>query len=171
MDGTALTQSPFAVVTFIVAPALLTNASSVLAMSTINRMLRTRDRMSELYAQSESPATSEEEAQRIIVQVNRAEQQALLLLGALRSIYVALGAFAAATLDTLLAAVAEQIHLGSWGRPLTFIGIILGIVGVSGLIFGTIHLFKATRLSLMNIREEAAIIRTRHSQRMKASGR
>jgi len=168
MDGAALTQSPFAVVTFIVAPALLTNASSVLAMSTINRMLRTRDRMSELYALSENPATPEEEVQRILVQVNRVEEQALLLLGALRSIYVALGAFAAATLDTLLAAVAEQIHLVNWGRPLTFIGIVLGIIGVSGLISGTIRLFQATRLSLTNIREEAAIIRARHSQRAAA---
>ena len=39
-------HSPFAVLTFIVAPAILTNATSVLAMSTINRMLRTRERMS-----------------------------------------------------------------------------------------------------------------------------
>ncbi len=46
MDGNILSQSPFAVVAFIVAPAMLTNASSVLAMSSINRMLRTRDRMS-----------------------------------------------------------------------------------------------------------------------------
>jgi len=53
METLSLSQSPFAVVTFIAAPALLTNASSVLAMSTINRMLRTRDRMRELYLQSE----------------------------------------------------------------------------------------------------------------------
>jgi len=39
MDPVSLTQSPFAVLTFIAAPALLTNSSSVLALSTINRML------------------------------------------------------------------------------------------------------------------------------------
>ena len=53
MEPTTLVQSPFAALTFIAAPALLTNASSVLALSTINRMLRTRDRMHELFVKSE----------------------------------------------------------------------------------------------------------------------
>ena len=44
MRGNLLTQNPFAVLTFIVAPTILTNATSVLAMSAINRMLRTRER-------------------------------------------------------------------------------------------------------------------------------
>ena len=39
MEATPFTQSPFAALTFVAAPAILTNASSVLAMSTINRML------------------------------------------------------------------------------------------------------------------------------------
>jgi len=51
MEGPAFTRSPFAVLTFIAAPAPLTNATSVLALSTINRMLRTRDRMTELLGQ------------------------------------------------------------------------------------------------------------------------
>ena len=52
MEPTSLTHSPFAVLTFIVAPALLTNSSSVLALSTINRTLRTRERMHELFARN-----------------------------------------------------------------------------------------------------------------------
>jgi hypothetical protein len=52
MEEHLLTNNPFAVLTFIAAPALLTNATSVLAMSTINRMLRTRDRMHELFKES-----------------------------------------------------------------------------------------------------------------------
>src|SRR5438132_5390977 len=92
MDTITLTQSPFAVLTFIVAPALLTNASTVLALSTTNRMLRTRERMQELFAKSETGKQSEPESARLIEQVNRVERQAVLLLRALRSIYVALGA-------------------------------------------------------------------------------
>src|SRR5881628_1255321 len=102
-DQTTLTQSPFAVLTFIAAPAILTNATSVLAMSTINRMLRTRDRMHELYAESEGVTQFRGAA--YIEQVNRVESQAMLLLRALRWIYVSLGAFAAASLVTLLGAV------------------------------------------------------------------
>ena len=62
MDTITLTQSPFAVLTFIVAPALLTNASTVLALSTTNRMLRTRERMQELFAKSETGKQSEPES-------------------------------------------------------------------------------------------------------------
>src|SRR5438552_16214058 len=100
MEPTSLTLSPFAVLTFIVAPALLTNSSSVLALSTINRMLRTRERMHELFAKFDAGGLAESEAARLIEQVNRVEKQAVLLLRALHSIYVALGAFAAATLVT-----------------------------------------------------------------------
>jgi len=57
MEPTSLTQSPFAVLTFIVTPALLTNSSSVLALSTINRMLRTRERMNESYSRRSSAHT------------------------------------------------------------------------------------------------------------------
>src|SRR2546423_322558 len=88
MESVSIAQSPFAVVTFIAAPALLTNASSVLAMSTINRMLRTRDRMRELYLQSEGGKQLEPEASRLFIdQVNRVERQGVLLLRGLRAIY------------------------------------------------------------------------------------
>ena len=40
-----------------------------------------------------------------------------------------------------------------------------GLWGVGGLVFGSVSLFQATQLSLINIREEAALIRERQSQR------
>src|SRR5215470_4065311 len=104
MEATSFAQSPFAALTFIAAPALLTNATSVLALSTINRMLRTRDRMTELLGKSEAAATSKADSERLVRQVDRVERQAVLLLQALRAIYVALGAFVSATLVTLLGA-------------------------------------------------------------------
>jgi len=45
--------NPFAVLSLIVAPAVLTNASSVLAMSTSNRLARAVDRARELSKQLE----------------------------------------------------------------------------------------------------------------------
>src|ERR1700751_1550016 len=98
MDSNLLTNNPFAVLTFIAAPAILTNATSVLAMSTINRMLRTRDRMHELLQESEAGTPSS--GSKFIGQVERVERQATLLLRALHWIYIALGAFAAASLVT-----------------------------------------------------------------------
>lgn len=157
-------QSPFAVLTFIAAPALLTNASSVLAMSTINRMLRTRDRMHDLFAQSKAAKFEAPERKRLLEQVERVERQAIILLRALRSIYVALAAFAGATLVTLLGAGLVPFQGEFWWRILAAIGLLLGFSGVGGLIFGCANLFQATQLSVINIREEAAMIRERQGQ-------
>lgn len=159
MDAGAVAQSPFAALTFVAAPALLTNASSVLALSTINRMLRTRDRMHELFAKSEKGGQSAVEAARLIAQVNRVEKQAGLLLLSLRSIYVALAAFACATLVTLLGAGLAPLQGAFWLHWLAGAGIGLGLLGVGGLVIGCLTLFRATQLSLLNIRDEAAVIR------------
>lgn len=163
MDAISLSQSPFAILTFIAAPAVLTNATSVLAMSTINRMLRTRERMHDLLAVSEAGVKSAEEAQRLLGQVNRVERQASLLLRALHSIYVALGAFAAASLVTLLGAVLEHWAGVGWFRILAGVALILGFTGVGGLVLGCGNLVRVTRLSLENIREEAGLIREKQA--------
>ncbi len=163
MGGNGLIQTPFAVLTFVVAPALLTNASCVLALSTINRMLRTREVMSHLFEKSEATVVKGQEAQRMIEQVNRVENQAVYLLHALRSIYIALAAFAAATLVTLLGASLAQFQGELWLRVMVALGIGLAIVGVSGLVVGSLNLFRATQLSLVSLRQEAAFIRERQS--------
>jgi len=162
MGGNLLTNNPFAVLTFIAAPAILTNATSVLAMSTINRMLRTRDRMHELLKESADPATARET--KFVERANRVEQQAVLLLSALRWIYLALGAFAAASLVTLLGALFGELGHEILIRVIIGAGLLLGFVGVSGLMGGCVHLFRATQLSLMNIRDEVALIRARQEQ-------
>jgi hypothetical protein len=161
--GGSLTNNPFAVLTFIAAPAILTNATSVLAMSTINRMLRTRDRMHELFRESKNAENFADP--KFIEQVNRVERQAMLLLTALRWIYAALGAFAAASLVTLLGAVAGQMGNEILMRIVVGAGLFLGFVGVAGLVGGCVNLFYATRLSLANIHDEAAAIRERQKQK------
>lgn len=162
-DLGAMTSNPFAVVSFIAAPALLTNASSVLAMSTINRMLRTHDRMQELYVESEKGGMSDSDEAALLARVDRVERQATVLLAALRSIYVALGAFAAATFVTLLGAGLQPYQDAAWFRAVIAAGLVLGLVGVGGLVFGSVRLFEATRLSLVGIREQSARIRARHA--------
>lgn len=162
MGNNLLTQNPFAILTFIAAPAILTNAASVLAMSTITRMLRTRERMHQMYAESERAATAQEPM--FTGQVSRAEQQGLLLLKAVRWIYVAIGSFAAASLVTLLGAGAGQFGAESVMKIIVAAGLLLGFTGVGGLIGGCVNLFKATQLSLVNIREEAERIRARQKK-------
>jgi len=161
VDPNVLTTSPFAALTFVAAPALLTNASSGLALSTINRMLRTRERMHELFNESEAGDKTDEERIHIITVTDRVEKQAVLLLSALHSIYLALAAFASATLVTLLGAGLAAFRGGIWVHALAIVGLGLGFFGTGGLVFGCANLFQATRLSLVNIRDEAVFIRKR----------
>ena len=159
MGNNFITQNPFAILTFIAAPAILTNAASVLAMSTINRMLRTRERMHQLFKESENVVVATNP--QFIAQVSRAEQQGLLLLTALHWIYVAIGSFAAASLVTLIGAGVGQLGNNFLMRIIVGAGLLLGVSGIGGLIGGCVNLFKATQLSLVNIREEAELIRAR----------
>lgn len=165
MEPLEFTQSPLAVLTLIAAPAILTNATSTLASSTLNRMFRTRDRMNELFAKSEAGNLAEGEAVFLLNQVNRVERQAVLLLRALHSIYVALGAFAASTLITLLAEGLAPLWGALWFRAMAGFGFALGLVGVGGLVFGSVNLSKATRMSLDNIRMDAELIRQHQAKR------
>src|SRR5256886_9982435 len=98
--------NPFAVLSLIVAPAVLTNASSVLAMSTSNRLARAVDRARELSKQLEGSADlSSPEAARRFRELAAAEDRSVLLLRALQNIYFGLGAFALAALVRLLGAM------------------------------------------------------------------
>jgi hypothetical protein len=160
MDVSSVLQSPFAPLTFVVAPALLTNASSVLAMSTVNRMIRAHDRMHGFFAKSEAGEVSGF----FLAQVERVEKQAALLLRALHSIYVALAAFACATLVTLLGAGLLSFVTPRWIHFLAGAGVALGFVGIGGLVVGCLNLFRATYLSVLNIHDEAGAIRSRQKR-------
>jgi hypothetical protein len=159
-----LSQNPFAVLSIVAAPAILTNASSVLALSTSNRFLRAGERMRALAAQLHTTPSGAEKDM-LIVQVSRVERQALLLLTALRGAYVALGAFAAASLISIVGAGLSSTQFLAASYITVVLGLVVGFVGAGGLIVACLNLFRATRLSLLNISEEAALIRQRESPR------
>jgi threonine dehydratase len=122
--------------------------------------------MHQLWEESESETTRH--GNKFIEQVNRVEKQAALLMATLHWVYVALGAFAAASLVTLLGAVAGQLGNEILMRLVIGVGLVLGFIGVGGLIGGCAHLFHATQLSLENIREEADMMRARQAQAQNA---
>ena len=106
-------SNPFAVLSLIVAPAILTNASSVLIMSTSNRLAAERIGARELSKQLEGTTDlSCPDAQRRLKELTASEDRTLLLLRSLRSFYVALGAFALAAFVSLLGAVTASIRAG-----------------------------------------------------------
>jgi hypothetical protein len=159
MIDPASAHSPFEAFSLIAAPALLTNATCVLAMGTVNRMLRTRDRMHELFL--EAKKNPEAASEHLLTQTARVERQAVLLLHALGAIYVALGAFAGGTLMTLLGGSLQSFVEVNFQQIAVLIGLILVFVGVTSLVFGSVRLFQATQISLSNLRTEAELIRAR----------
>ena len=116
MPGPAadLAQNPFALLSLIAAPAVLTNAASVLALSTSNRFLRASERMRALSMRTEDRNLSHEVRALLLRQADRTERQAVLLLKGLRAAYVALGSFASASLISILGAAmaGSSLHFG-----------------------------------------------------------
>jgi len=160
MSPDLATSNPFALLTFIAAPALLTNASSVLALSTSNRFLRAGERLRVLAAELEQATAPEERGWRL-VHMNRIERQALLLLHALRAVYAALGSFVCASLIAIVGAALSARQVYPLDALMMVLGLVVGFFGAGAVMWGCVNLFRATRLSMLNISEEAAIIRER----------
>lgn len=159
-DPSSLAQNPFALLSLIAAPAVLTNAASVLALSTSNRFVRASDRLRALTARY---AEAHDEAQRALLMdmLRRVQRQAAMLLHALRSAYVAIGSFVTASLISILGAgvAASKFH----DLFVVFAGLALavGIFGAGGIVSASVNLLGATRLALMNINEEVEAIEKR----------
>lgn len=155
--------NPFAVLSLIAAPAILTNACSVLAMSTSNRLARAADRTRELSKQlEETGGLSTPDTDRRLHELTASEERTFHLVAALRSIYLALGSFAFATLMSLVGAVLAPVDgAGALLRTLEAIAVSGGIVAVSALVHGSILLVRETRLVAQVLHERAQGIRAR----------
>src|SRR5471030_3026288 len=97
-----ISTNPFAVLTLISAPAVLTNASCVLLFGTGNRYGRAIDRAHQLAEiVLNGIALPADELKLRITQLNSAQARTLLIVRALTCFYTAVAAFVTATLLTL----------------------------------------------------------------------
>src|SRR5688572_1361554 len=145
MQAEVVTQTnPFAVLSLMVAPAILTNAASVLAMSTSNRLARAVDRGRELSKQLEGTADRSSPT---------AEQRAILLVAALQRFYIAMGGFALATFISLLGATLAAFEQPIVVQALELAGIAAGLLAVGAMVHGSITLIRETRIALAVMRE------------------
>src|SRR5258706_7719579 len=98
----ALESNPFAILTFIAAPAILTNASSVLSLGTSNRFARNVDRARTLFKMLEGrDPVADPEAALFLRLVEMTERRTGLLARGVLAIYFAIGCFAAGSLMSL----------------------------------------------------------------------
>ena len=155
-------SNPFAVLSLIVAPAILTNASSLLAMSTSNRLARAVDRARDLSKQLEQANDfSSPEAERRLRELATSERRAAMLVAALQRFYIALGGFALAALISLLGAVLAPLETPTIVTALELAGVAAGLLAVGALVHGAATLVRETRVALAVLRERAAQIQSR----------
>jgi hypothetical protein len=162
--------SPFAALSLIVAPAVLTNACSVLVLSTSNRLARAVDRARALASHLESPSKADDGLTALrFKEMDSAERRALLLLSALRFFYASIGAFATAALTSLVGAALLSTPVEVLPATLEVVAVAAGFIGVLGLVMGCVLLLRETRIAVRVVSEEATHLRNTLAQRTKSS--
>jgi hypothetical protein len=158
--------NPFAALSLIVAPAVLTNASSILVLSTSNRLARAIDRARALAGQLELPSGIPSRFSGLrLKELANSERRALMLLSALRLFYASLGAFAGAAFTSLLGAALSETRQRGLSATLEIVAVGAGFIGVAGLILGCVLLLRETRIAVLVVSEEAALLREHFANR------
>jgi hypothetical protein len=155
-----LNDNPFAVLTAVVAPAILTNACSVLSLGTANRMGRVVDRTRVVSAARASLATGSPEYKTYSRQLELLQTRGKLLVRALRIFYAALGAFAASALTAVVGSALAAYELQTAFHAAAVIGFGAGSVAVSALVAGCALMVRETRLAIRGMIEEIELART-----------
>ena len=167
MDPTSFIggANPFAALTFIAAPALLTNASSLLLLGTTNRLARAVDRVRALANQLGHHADDEtggRVAQLELRQMQSAERRVRIIVRAMTAFYLAVGSFAFGTMTALLGAtlvVPGTSQAQPWVLRLT---VAACVVGVASIMWGALSLVFESRLTFQILRVEADLVRERY---------
>ena len=155
IDPYSAGNNPFAVLTAIVAPAILTNACSVLSLGTSNRLARVVDRTRIVASEISSHERGTPAYQAWVAQLEGLQIRAQLLLNALRAFYSALGAFAAGALVSVIGAVAVFYDRKLVFRSAAVAAIATGTFAVVALVRGSIVVVQETRIAIRNLAEEA----------------
>jgi hypothetical protein len=135
--------NPFAALSLIVAPAVLTNASSVLVLSTSNRLARAVDRARALATHLESPSRTDDG------------------LRALR--------FKEMALTSMVGAALLSTPVRALPATLETVAVAAGFIGVLGLVLGCVLLLRETRIAVQVVSDEATHLRNTLAQRTKSS--
>jgi len=150
--------SPFQILTLIVAPAILTNSSSILSLSTSNRFARTVDRSRFLYDKLKDHANlPEHELRTYKMQLPMMSRRSGLLVRSLTCFYVSVGSFAATAFTSILGAGSSLFQYSLASQVTTVAAIAAGSVGVIGLVLGTGLLVTEMWLALRYMAVEAKL--------------
>jgi hypothetical protein len=155
MIESTLAADPFSILTIVVAPAVLTNASSVLALGTNNRLARVADRTHAVAAQLAKLEPGTKSYGALEIQLPPLQTRAQLLLRALRCFYLGLGLFASSALISIAGSIAVYCGGRSVFQMAAAIGVVCGVFAVVSLVCGCVQMIRETQLAVMGLAYEA----------------
>jgi hypothetical protein len=151
--------NPYQILTFIVAPAILTNSSSILTLGTSNRFARVVDRSRFLYDKLKEPSKlTAREMEMYQQQLPVVGKRSFLLVRALTSFYVSVGSFAATAFVSIVGAgisLLDNHPMAS--QVITIVTLLCGLVGVIGLVTGACLLVWEMYLALNFLQKEVLL--------------
>ncbi len=150
-------ESPFAILTAIVAPAILTNACSVLSLGTAQRVARVVDRTRAVTAEITNHEPGSDLYKGLTHQIDLLRVRGRLLVRALRYAYMALGGFASSALIAVLGGLLSHYQQAQATRIVTSIGLVVGVISVTGLTTACILMVRETAIAIDNLTEEAQL--------------
>ncbi|HVP64737.1 MAG TPA: DUF2721 domain-containing protein [candidate division Zixibacteria bacterium] len=151
-------ESPFAVLTAVAAPALLTNSSSVLVLGLGNRIARVVDRTRAVAVVMASAGEGSELNKRLQQQAELLRLRTRDLGKAIRLGYAAVGGFAAEALVAVLGGALVHYEYGFAARIAGLAALGIGIISVFSLVAACVYMVKETTLALDNLAEEAKTV-------------
>lgn len=152
--------NPFALLTFLAAPALLTNAAALMIFSTSNRLARASDRARTLAIEvrrSEDHTSPEFMLNTKLFRL--AAERTEHLVKALSALYLALASFAAGTGLALAGSVGVAAG-AMWVERLTLVAAgPVAAVGIAAFALSAGRLFRESGMALEGIRMEQELVR------------
>jgi Protein of unknown function (DUF2721) len=155
MANTFMGADPFSILTVVVAPAVLTNASSVLALGTNNRLARVADRSHAVTAQLANIELGARGHEACTAELISLQTRAQLLLRALRCFYLGLGLFASSALISIAGSIVMSYGPASSFQVAAGIGVVCGASAVIALVCGCLLMIRETRLAVKGLALEA----------------
>jgi hypothetical protein len=150
----SVSDNPFAVLTAVVAPAILTNACSVLSLGTGNRIARVVDRTRVIVHELGTLTVGSPEYRWHTHQLERLRQRGNLLLKALRLFYASLGCFAASALLSVLGASLVYYGMDRAFRIFAVVALGTGVAAVTGVTVGCAMMVRETTIAVTSVKEE-----------------
>ncbi|MDR3763415.1 MAG: DUF2721 domain-containing protein [Acidobacteriota bacterium] len=151
-------ESPFAVLTAVAAPALLTNSSSVLVLGMGNRIARVIDRTRTVATVMASTAENSELFQRLQQQTLQLKRRTAYLGRAIRLGYAAVGGFAAEALIAVLGGMLVHYELHFYARAAALAALGIGFISVGSLVAACVYMVHESALALDNLADEARTV-------------